>query len=338
MSKALTIDEINDKLKNNTTLELINITGNHRNSIATVHCKKCGAVYTLSRGILQLYRGCSVCDSKRIIVGINDIATTDSWMIKYFKNKEDSHTYMRTSNVKVDLICPHCKKETKMLLSNLGRRGFVCQYCNDGISYPNKFIRNLLYEMNVENLQFEYSPDWIKPRRFDAYFELNGNKYIVEMDGGFHFKDSVFKRKRKTKEEIQQIDKEKQQKAEEHGIEVIRINCDDDRIIENEITKSKLNELFNLNDFDFTECKIKSSTSELLSVCNDWNDGLSVLELSAKYKYSKNTILKWLRNGVVLGLCNYSKKESLKRGRKIAWTTRRQQQSLQKESNINECK
>lgn len=327
MGKILTIDEINDKLKkNNTTLELINVTGSHSDSIATVHCKKCGATYTLKRGILQLYRGCSVCNGKRVIVGINDIATTDSWMVKYFKNKEDSHTYTRTSNVKVDLICPYCKKETKMLLSNLGRRGFVCQYCDDGISYPNKFIRNLLYEMDVENLQFEYSPDWIKPRRFDSYFELNGNKYIVEMDGGFHFKGTAFKARSKTKEEIQQNDREKQQKAEERGIEVIRINCNDDKIVEDEIVKSKLNELFNLNNFDFTECKIKSSTSELLSVCNGWNDGLSVSELSIKHKYNKITIVKWLKSGVTLGLCNYSKEESLKRGTKYAWVTRRQKQ------------
>ena len=71
---------------------------------------------------------------------------------------------------------------------------------------------------------------------------------------------------------------------------------------------------------------------------SDWFPLLK--HLIIKHKYSKPTILKWLRKGAILGLCNYSKKESLKRGRRRAWVTRKQQeqeeQSLQKEININE--
>ena len=66
--------------------------------------------YWISEYSLIKGSGCACCsDSPQIVVkGINDIATTNPELAKYFVNKEDTYKYNKSSNKKVLTKCPNC--------------------------------------------------------------------------------------------------------------------------------------------------------------------------------------------------------------------------------------
>ena len=124
----------------------------------------------------------------------------------------------------------------------------TCKCCGDGVKFPNKFAFNLLEQLGLDFVT-EYSPKWIGRKSYDFYIpSLN---LILEMDGGFHNKDN--KMSGQTKEESREIDDYKDKLAKEHGIEVVRIDCDyyilTERAtyIKQNILNSKLSTLFDLN-------------------------------------------------------------------------------------------
>ena len=91
------------------------------------------------------------------------------------------------------------------------KNGYHCTFCDEGISTPNRIIRNLLKKLDANNRHFEYSPDWAGRYRYDAYFEKDGASYVVEMDGGFHYVNAPFNGT-DTLEDAQRRDKEKDNK------------------------------------------------------------------------------------------------------------------------------
>jgi hypothetical protein len=123
------------------------------------------------------------------------LSKTDPEFIKYFVNKEEANNYSRSSKYKPLLHCPICGTERNDIsIDVLTRFGFSCYQCSDGISYPNKFGFSLFKQLDI-NFISEYSPIWTKidnkkSKRYDLYFELNNNKYIVEMDGLWHSVDN----------------------------------------------------------------------------------------------------------------------------------------------------
>lgn len=255
---------------------------------------------------------------KKVIIGENDLNTTAHWMVRYLEDKEDAFRYKKSSGKRVNLVCPDCGYKKTGTLNNLFRRGFSCTVCGDGISYPNKFIRRLLTNVAVDEVEFEYSPEWIAPRRYDAYFRIGEMRYVVEMDGGLHYKDTFFGGKKTTREEHNRNDLDKELIAKFHGIEVIRIDCRNNGKIKENILNSSMNELFNLSGFDFSGFDLMCQKSLVIQVCNDWNKGSTVADLIAKYMVCKKTILSWLNKGTKLGICDYSVDESRRRGRKRA--------------------
>ena len=94
------------------------------------------------------------------------------------------------SKKKVWIKCQECGNEKLIAFNNFINRGISCSKCGDGISFPNKICFNMLQQLNIDFIS-EYNPDWIKPKRYDFYFELNNEKYILEMDGGFHTQDNT---------------------------------------------------------------------------------------------------------------------------------------------------
>ena len=70
------------------------------------------------------------------MTGVNDIATTNPDLIKYFKNKIEATKYTAGSDKVVDIICPECGYENRIRIGNLSRFGFSCNGC-----YENKYGR-----------------------------------------------------------------------------------------------------------------------------------------------------------------------------------------------------
>ena len=113
---------------------------------------------------------CSVCAGRKVVVGINDIATTHAEYVNFFKNKDEANKYTVGTNHNFEFIRPCCGYEKHMTFYNLIYQGFACPMCSDGISYPNKFIIELLNQvvkLHPENLKLaQYKPektfDWSK--------------------------------------------------------------------------------------------------------------------------------------------------------------------------------
>lgn len=286
-------------------------------------CNKCGNEdWALESGLITQKQGCNACriSPGNIVLGINTIYDKATWMIPFLENKDDAEKYSPQSNKKVKMKCPKCGKiKDKLMSPNVlyHQHSIGCNYCSDGVKYPNKFSYSLLKQLNVtykfEYLEHEYSPDWIKPKRYDNYFIHNGKQYILEMDGGFHYKDNTLSGQ--TKEESKEIDDYKDKLAKEHDIEVIRIDCNyntDNRFeyIKNNIFKSDFKNIFNLNKIDWDKVE-EFALSNLVKMACDYkrnNPNLTTTEIGKIMKLEKSTIRKYLKQGSGIW-CNYNPKE-----------------------------
>ena len=267
--------------------------------------------FLLQSNLLQ-GKGCVCCSNKVIVKGINDIATTNPELVKYFVNIDDAYTHTYGSGDKVLCKCPICGYKKEVSIHNLKRKGFGCPKCGDGISYPNKFMFNLLEQLGLE-FQTEYCPQWIDKSKYDFY--IPSMKLIIEMDGNFHYINN--KMNGQTAEKSKKIDNRKDKLAKEHGFKVIRINCNYYDISKRfeyvkENTIKSLKDIFDFNNIDWDSIDYQSNINNLLlKVCKLKHDNhnLTASQISELLKpqnsCSKSTIIKWLRLGNKIGLCEY---------------------------------
>ena len=290
------------------------------------HCNKCGNEDWITEDSLLKHKtGCNVCCkySNKVIKGINDIATTHPNLIKYLVNKEDGYKYSYGSNIRVLCKCPNCGFEKEIEVRKLVEYGFICNKCNDKISYPNKFMFNLLEQLNVE-FKNEYSPDWIGRMRYDFY--IPSMNLIIEMDGGLGHGNKLFSKSNRTIKETIKIDNYKDKLAREHNIEVIRIDCNYKetknrfKYIKDNILHSRISEIFNLNNIDWNNINNKSQKSKLFEICKYWekniniNKGnITISDICKMFNLGKTTVRNYLKRGNELNLCSYNPKEEKKK-------------------------
>lgn len=191
-----------------------------------------------------------------------------------------------------------------MLVNDLVVRGFSCRICGDGVSFPNKILRAFLkvFSSKVDNFEFEKSFGWSNNRQYDGYFVKDGKEYIVEMQGGQHYKDAWI-----TKEETQNIDKEKKQLAQKYGINIIYINCykSDFDYIKNNISDSILGQLFQITEEQWIEIGKLSSGSLVKKVAELYENGLSQQQISKELGIHYQVVRKYLKRASKAGLCSY---------------------------------
>lgn len=287
----------------------VNMKGNIR-----VKCKIDHHVWSARTGYALKHNiQCPLCRNFKTVTGINDLATLHPELVKYFKYKERARLVNSGGRVPEEMICPYCGNEKNITPRQLVVYGFGCQECSDGISYPNKFCRAFLKQLPINNLVFEYSPDWIKPKKFDNYFEYNGEKYILEADGGFHFQFNTYTNESSYQAQLKDL--EKQNIAQQHGVNVIRIDCrkSNSDYISNNILNSMLSELFDLSMINWNDCNKQATSSLIYEVCKNYNDrdcGLdkqidTLYALSDLYGLHYDTIKRYLKQGTKLGLCHF---------------------------------
>jgi len=290
-------------------------TGNKNHKGYKYECLIDGNIDEILETDLNQERGCNVCcvPSKKVLKGYNDLWTTHPHIAKLLKYHNEGHKFSFGSNKSKIFVCPDCGYEKNIAICNVVNHGFPCTRCGDGISYPNKFAFSLLEQLEVDFIP-EYNPEWIKPKRYDFYFELNDNKYILEMDGNLgHGKENPLSNQ--TAEESKAIDNYKDELAKEHGIKVIRIDClkSDLEYIKNNILISRLNDLFILSHINWLKCKEFASSNRLKEACNLWNSGMrSTVDIGKLMKLCRNTICRYLKNGANIGFCDYNSKEAKK--------------------------
>lgn len=259
--------------KANPKLEL---TSKYMNSTTNVEfkCNQCGEEHQLAnpRSLLNLDSGCIKCDSvRKRLIGYNDFATTHPQYVCLFKNKEDASKTSSGAGIKFDMKCPICGYEKKISPSHLIRRGVSCPKCGDGFSYPNRFMLNLLYQLNIK-FENEKVFDWSDNKRYDFVVDNN----IIEMDGGFH-KGSNYR----SYEECKRDDDLKDKMAIENGYNIIRIECykSEFEYIKNNIINSEVSNILDFNNFDWIKLETELITNNLVKIAS---------ELFNKYKGIKN--------------------------------------------------
>jgi predicted RNA-binding Zn-ribbon protein involved in translation (DUF1610 family) len=254
-----------------------------------------------------------LCANRSTVIGYNDILTLYPEKAKLFLNNQDSKKYTIHSGQRTDFRCPICGTIIRnKQIQSVMRYGLHCSKCSDNVSYPNKLMFNILLQIGI-NFETEKVFTWckfffhgeIRYGRYDFYFILNNQPYIVEMDGGWHKEDNILNGQ--TKEDSQFIDNEKDRLAIENGIIVIRIDCEPSEFgyIKNNILKSTLYYYLNLSKIDWDYINLMSLKSRIVESCDLFNKKISISKIAKNYKTSTITIRAYLKRGIKIGLCNY---------------------------------
>lgn len=256
--------------------------------------------------------GCPYCSGKKVWIGFNDLWTVRPDVAKLLKNQEDGFKYTCGSHQKLDFVCKDCGSIINKPVKEVCKRGLSCHFCSDGVSYPNKFGRAILRQLPLETYKSEYNPDWLKPYYYDNYFEYDGKKYVLEMDGGLGHGHKKF---RSEQSDVSGLERDvfKDSLAVKNDIIVIRIDClqSNKDYIKNNILSSMLSDVFDLSCIDWNLCDLTAQHSILKDACSLYNSGVnSVTTISDILNISQSAVYSYLKRGTKLGLCAYNPSHS----------------------------
>lgn len=306
-TKKITHEEYVIRMKNaNPTIEVLGkyIYG----KIKILHkCKICGHEWMARPDCMLDGYNCPVCSHK--IIGNppeyrNSIWASEfkSYFSKYL-TEEQMKMYMPQSSRKINVKCPDCGKQKVVTPAILFYRGLCCT-CGDGYSYPNKFMYNLLEQLQFQYTH-EYAPDWANGKKYDIYIpSLN---CIIENHGLQHYKDTGFIKRGLEKE--QENDCLKKESALQNGIEhYIIIDCSKSDVdyIKNSIMNSELPSILNFkeDDIDWIKCEEFAISNLVKTVADLRCKGLTISKISEKTKISTATISIYLRKAKRLNWIN----------------------------------
>lgn len=238
----------------------------------------------------------------------NCIANKDKEFAKILWDAEDANKYSCHSGKTADFKCLQCGARIKnKRIADVYSRGVRCPKCSDGVSYPEKFMFNVLTQLNI---QFETQKifNWSNNKRYDFY--IPSLRCIIEVHGGQHYFDSKFKYSgRRTLQEEQENDRLKERLAIFNGTQhYIVIDARESSLshIKDSISESELKKLFELEKVNWSECDKNATNSDLIIVCDLWNDGTTdPQKISQLTKLSLSSVYKYLNKGTDIGLCDY---------------------------------
>lgn len=260
---------------------------------------------------------CPVCANKRVVKGINDVATTHPEFIKYFVNINDCYENTYGSNKYVELKCPDCGNIKIGTIHNLTNHNFRCTHCSDGISLPEKIMGIILRNLNIKFIK-QYTPEWSRGKRYDFYLE--DFDFIIETHGSQHY-DEKRASYWKSYEEEHENDMYKYDLAVigsyEYDKNYFIVDCRKSNVeyIVKSLKNSKLSDFFDWSKIDLDKLKYESMSSLMIEVCEYRNKHkCKSLDIEEKFKISRQTVIEYLKRGNEIGLCEYNPKEEMKKG------------------------
>ena len=225
-------------------------------------------------------------------------------LAKNFKDQSKIHVTKSCKDI-VELVCPCCGKIYKSRVVDYIKAGHVpCLTCNDGFPYPEKLMANILKQLNIK-YKYQFMPKWVKPYKYDFYFIYNNQKYIVETDGGLgHGYNDAFGR---SAQECLEIDIKKDKLAIQHGINIIRIDCNYENYNRFNYIKSnvikELSSILPLENIDWSYCNLQSLKSKFQEVLEVYKNGIKCLEdISNKCDIKVRTVIKYITEAMDSGL------------------------------------
>jgi len=259
-------------------------------------------------------QGCPLCSNRAIKIGTNDLWTTNPEIAKLLANPDDGYKFTYGSGKSLSWKCPNCGEIiNNVKIKDVYNQGLSCPKCGDGVSYPNKFMYNLLKYLNIQFIN-EYKPNWCK-------FEINNaNKYgvydfylplyniLIEMDGGLGHGHKT--RGKITPKESKLIDDIKDKLAFKNNIKVIRIDCNyisynKFDYVKNNIIKSELSTILDLTSVDWKQIDINSLSSFIIESVKLWNQGYCMKQIANIIHKHPAIVSKYIRKANKVGLCEY---------------------------------
>lgn len=273
------------------------------------NCPDCNSEYDMSvdnRTLLKFK--CPYCNSNRVNE-TNCLWTTNPKIAELLVDKEFGYKITKGHNGKAEFKCNNCESIQSNSVNNVVRRGFSCSKCSDNISYPEKFIMNLLDQLNIK-YRYQYAPFWAKNKKYD--FFISNLNLIIEVHGIQHYKKS--NRGRKLEEE-KENDEHKKYLAKNNEIyNYIELNCTYSEMdyIKSSILRSKLNNLIDISNVDWLRCHEFALSSFVRKASDLWNSGYRIVEISEKLNLHVGTVRRYLKHATKIGWCNYVPKNKSK--------------------------
>lgn len=298
----ITNEQFQAKLKQVNPLISTDTYFNGNDTIMDCICQKGHKYQTKAKNLIYNKNGCPVCSGNKAYIGYTDMWTTNPEQASLLLYKEDGYKYTQCSGQNVWWKCPCCGEHLYKKISNVNKKGLSCNKCSDGISFPNRFMYNMLNQIGV-NFYSEYIIDG-ENYRYDFY--IPNINMIIEMQGRQHY--DGWNSKRITKEEIQRNDKAKREYAINNGITLyLEIDCKESNknYIKKSILNSELSKFFNLDNIDWNKCCIDSIKSFIYISAEYYNNGMSTYDISNKLGFCSSTIVRWLKVANDLNLCSW---------------------------------
>ena len=282
-----------------------------------VECPKCGRTEWYESTVLMKKKcACETNNNHIVYQGVNDIPTTDYWMVDYFVNGiEEAKKYTSGSTKKVLMKCPHCGRIRMHRISALQKDKKIPCICSDGCSYPEKFLTSVLEQLGVDfiaqatsnNLGFD-----VGRRAYDFY--IPEYSCIIETHGNQHYSKINFFNL--TAEESQEIDKYKEETALKNGIQnYIILDCRHSTLkwIKKTIMDSAMPSLFNFKgkDIKWKLCEKECATNLIKDVCDYYMKTMEgTRAIGKKYHKTYAMISSYLTKGANAGWCVYDSETS----------------------------
>jgi len=250
---------------------------------------------------------CPICSNNELLLGFNDMWTTNPELASLLLNPEDGFKFQQSSGKKLDWKCSRCGNIIKNKSpNNTVKQGLSCAICDDNVSYAEKIIYGILLNSDI-NFVFNKGFSWSNNKRYDFY--LIDYDCIIEAHGIQHYIETNFSiRNNKTIEDEMKNDKYKRELALKNKIKkYIEIDCRKSELefIKHNIVNSELFDLLNGN-LNFNTDNIKVNSSLKIEAWDLWNTGEYLIkDISEKLKVDRTTITRYLKIGNDLGKCNY---------------------------------
>lgn len=269
----------------------------------TIYCNKCGQTYKTTLKSLKRNPHCQICAGVKIIRGYNTLGDLHPDLVKYFKESQEAFEISSGSRKTIELKCPLCGEERKIRAADLVKQGWSCRKCGDLDSYPNRFLRSLMFalEKQMDDFMLEYVPKWSKRKRYDGYFKKDNKSYLIEMQGIQHYCDSAWS----TKEAQEDNDLLKKKMAKENNFQLIVINCSQSKFefIKKEIEESLLKNIFDLSLLNWDKIGQNAEKSIVKEVCEAYKNKTKYTgQLCKEFHVYKTTIIRYLKRRVSIGL------------------------------------
>ena len=305
---------VSDLSKIHPTIQIMDVY--EGNNIKILHkCNVCGSAWMVRPGNLLNGQGCPVCSGSSI--GPSPEYKNSIWASEYrdyfskYLTEKQMKMYTPHSKKSITITCKDCGSNIQTTISLLFRYGMSCM-CKDGQSYPNKFVYNVLHQLNL-NVKPEYSPQWANGKRYDDY--LIDYNIVIENHGKQHYTEQTSLTHRSLDAE-KANDKEKRDLAIKNGVsEYIVIDCSQSSLawIRHSIMSSQLPSLLKFTDTDINwdEADKYATKSLIKDAAELFNQKEKPSNIARKLSVTPTTIIRWLRKATELGWCDYVSKSCI---------------------------